>query len=185
MIAACPELPEESDLVPGVYEGGLKVWEASLDLVEHLVYLKGSSSRDAAGSGLFAQDEATAVTGRRRSVLEVSYVHRGRPVFSEEAVWATRLRCSTIVSVSACAVDGERVCDVLVLRGGKRAGKCKGEGIVLSCVRCRRLGAVLTSEAVVTGREMKHEQCAALVGLVALNQLRCDRHDCVRAQESE
>lgn len=72
--------------MPGVYEGGLKVWEASLDLVEHLVYLKGSSSRDAAGSGLFAQDEATAVTGRRRSVLEVSYVHRGRPMFSEEAV---------------------------------------------------------------------------------------------------
>lgn len=34
--AACPAAPEESDLVPGVYEGGLKVWEASLDLVQHL-----------------------------------------------------------------------------------------------------------------------------------------------------
>lgn len=31
--------PENSDLVPGVYEGGLKVWEASLDLVQHLLAL--------------------------------------------------------------------------------------------------------------------------------------------------
>ncbi|CAN0209859.1 unnamed protein product [Ascophyllum nodosum] len=34
---ACPAIPNESDLVQGVYEGGLKVWEASLDLVEYLV----------------------------------------------------------------------------------------------------------------------------------------------------
>lgn len=64
MGAAYPDLPEESDLVPGVYEGGLKVWEASLDLVEHLVCPRG-------GSGLFAQDGAIAATGRTKSVLEV------------------------------------------------------------------------------------------------------------------
>lgn len=33
--AAFPE-SEESDLVPGVYEGGMKLWEASIDLVEYL-----------------------------------------------------------------------------------------------------------------------------------------------------
>ena len=72
IIAACPDLPDESDLVPGVYEGGLKVWEASLDLVEYLVYPK-EGSGSCAGGGLFAQDEeAMAVdTGRRKSVLEV------------------------------------------------------------------------------------------------------------------
>lgn len=29
-------VPEGVDLVPGVYEGGLKVWESSVDLVRHL-----------------------------------------------------------------------------------------------------------------------------------------------------
>lgn len=83
MVAACPELPEESDLVPGVYEGGLKVWEASLDLVEHLVCPEGGgtggAAAAAAAAGMFARDEAMAATGRRKSVLEVSmyvYVHR-------------------------------------------------------------------------------------------------------------
>lgn len=52
--------------MPGVYEGGLKVWEASLDLVEHLVSPVG---------GLCAQNEATGVTGRRRNVLEVLYCY--------------------------------------------------------------------------------------------------------------
>ena len=33
-----------SDLVPGVYEGGLKTWECSLDLVEHLHELQCSSN---------------------------------------------------------------------------------------------------------------------------------------------
>lgn len=31
------EAIESSDLVPGVYEGGFKVWEGSIDLVNHLV----------------------------------------------------------------------------------------------------------------------------------------------------
>lgn len=34
-LAAFPA-SEESDLVPGVYEGGMKLWEASIDLVEYL-----------------------------------------------------------------------------------------------------------------------------------------------------
>ncbi|CAM9791234.1 unnamed protein product [Pylaiella littoralis] len=67
---ACPEAPQESDLVPGVYEGGLKVWEASLDLVDHLV----SSGGDGNG-GVFAEDEATVVTGRRKRVLELGCGH--------------------------------------------------------------------------------------------------------------
>lgn len=68
MAAACPDLPEESDLVPGVYEGGLKVWEASLDLVEYLVDSEGGSG---GGGGLFAGSEAAAMKGRRQCVLEV------------------------------------------------------------------------------------------------------------------
>lgn len=37
-------LDAPSDLVPGVYEGGLKTWECSLDLVEHLHNLQLSSN---------------------------------------------------------------------------------------------------------------------------------------------
>ena len=37
-------LDAPSDLVPGVYEGGLKTWECSLDLVEHLHELQCSSN---------------------------------------------------------------------------------------------------------------------------------------------
>lgn len=37
-------LDAPSDLVPGVYEGGLKTWECSLDLVEHLHELRCSSN---------------------------------------------------------------------------------------------------------------------------------------------
>jgi protein-histidine N-methyltransferase len=33
-------LDAPSDLVPGVYEGGLKTWECSLDLVDYLDSLK-------------------------------------------------------------------------------------------------------------------------------------------------
>ncbi|CAM9221117.1 unnamed protein product [Discosporangium mesarthrocarpum] len=29
--------PDDTDLLPGVYEGGMKVWEASIDLLEYLV----------------------------------------------------------------------------------------------------------------------------------------------------
>lgn len=39
-------LDAPSDLVPGVYEGGLKTWECSLDLVD---YLDGTASGDARG----------------------------------------------------------------------------------------------------------------------------------------
>lgn len=45
----------DSDLVPGVYEGGLKTWECSLDLVQVL------------------KKRATPVSGK--SVLEVSRIH--------------------------------------------------------------------------------------------------------------
>jgi len=37
-------LDAPSDLVPGVYEGGLKTWECSLDLVDYLDGLKDTSS---------------------------------------------------------------------------------------------------------------------------------------------
>ena len=37
-------LDAPSDLVPGVYEGGLKTWECSLDLVEYLHQLQSSSN---------------------------------------------------------------------------------------------------------------------------------------------
>lgn len=39
-------LDTPSDLVPGVYEGGLKTWECSLDLVD---YLDGIDSGDVRG----------------------------------------------------------------------------------------------------------------------------------------
>lgn len=37
-------LEAPSDLIPGVYEGGLKTWECSLDLVEYLHELQCSSN---------------------------------------------------------------------------------------------------------------------------------------------
>lgn len=68
--AACPDVPEESDLVPGLYEGGLKVWEASLDLVEHL--LSNSSSSPVGLDGGSGEDGSVGSgTGRPKSVLEV------------------------------------------------------------------------------------------------------------------
>lgn len=58
--------------MPGVYEGGLKVWEASLDLVEHLVCPNGAGGGGAGADGvLFAREEAMGVPGRRKRVLEV------------------------------------------------------------------------------------------------------------------
>jgi protein-histidine N-methyltransferase len=38
-------LDAPSDLVPGVYEGGLKTWECSLDLVDYLDGIKGGDVR--------------------------------------------------------------------------------------------------------------------------------------------
>ncbi|KAH9948000.1 hypothetical protein B0H21DRAFT_690826 [Amylocystis lapponica] len=49
-------LDAPSDLVPGVYEGGLKTWESSVDLVDHLHSIYGS-------------DRATSLRGKR--VLEL------------------------------------------------------------------------------------------------------------------
>lgn len=49
--------------MPGVYEGGMKIWEASLDLVEYLV----RSGMGAGGQG----SEARLETGMRKQVLEV------------------------------------------------------------------------------------------------------------------
>ena len=37
-------LDNPSDLVPGIYEGGLKTWECSLDLVVYLDSLKDASN---------------------------------------------------------------------------------------------------------------------------------------------
>ena len=38
-------LDAPSDLVPGVYEGGLKTWECSLDLVNYLDEIKDTEQR--------------------------------------------------------------------------------------------------------------------------------------------
>ena len=38
-----------SDLIPGVYEGGLKTWECSLDLVDYLESLQDPEYRDVRG----------------------------------------------------------------------------------------------------------------------------------------
>ena len=54
-------LDAPSDLVPGVYEGGLKTWECSLDLVEHLHDLQSSLS--------FAGKRVLEVRGFFASVL--------------------------------------------------------------------------------------------------------------------
>ncbi|CAM9632514.1 unnamed protein product [Ectocarpus sp. 8 AP-2014] len=71
---ACPDVPEESDLVPGLYEGGLKVWEASLDLVEHL--LSNSSSCPVGLDGGSGGDGSVGSgTGRPKSVLELGCGH--------------------------------------------------------------------------------------------------------------
>lgn len=51
---------EATDLVKGVYEGGLKTWECSLDLVDYL---------DTIGCGLTGDEEMV----RGKSVLEVSF----------------------------------------------------------------------------------------------------------------
>jgi protein-histidine N-methyltransferase len=44
-IQALEFLDATSDLVPGVYEGGLKTWECSLDLVDYLDSTNGGDIR--------------------------------------------------------------------------------------------------------------------------------------------
>lgn len=44
LASALDFLDTPSDLVPGIYEGGLKTWECSLDLVNYLEQLKGTPS---------------------------------------------------------------------------------------------------------------------------------------------
>lgn len=62
-------LDAPSDLVPGVYEGGLKTWECSLDLVEYLRELQCSSN-----FGGFS--------GKR--VLEVSFFCASQLIFGDQ-----------------------------------------------------------------------------------------------------
>jgi hypothetical protein len=38
--AVISALESHSDLIPGVYEGGLKTWECSIDLVQYLMHVK-------------------------------------------------------------------------------------------------------------------------------------------------
>ena len=64
-----------TDLVPGLYEGGLKTWEGGVDLVEVL-------SRRGRESG---GDKVVADWVRGGNVLEVSRKGLGRAVFREEA----------------------------------------------------------------------------------------------------
>src|ERR1700722_4301747 len=42
-----------SDLVPGIYEGGLKTWECSLDLVDYLDGIKDDQKFDIRGKRVF------------------------------------------------------------------------------------------------------------------------------------
>lgn len=58
---------EDTDLIKGVYEGGLKTWECSLDLVDCLDGM-GYGSR----SGEAEQGGAARDTVRGKSILEVS-----------------------------------------------------------------------------------------------------------------
>ena len=60
---------EATDLIPGVYEGGLKVWECSLDLCRHLA---GEMERLGEGSG--GADVAGALSGRGKT-LELGCGH--------------------------------------------------------------------------------------------------------------
>ena len=53
---------ENTDLVKGVYEGGLKTWECSLDLVDCL---------DGLGFGAESADQKEVIRGK--SILEVSF----------------------------------------------------------------------------------------------------------------
>lgn len=139
MVAACPDLPEESDLVPGVYEGGLKVWEASLDLVEYLTSEGGSGG----GGGLFAQNEAAAMTRRRQSVLEVGV---GDNVNNETmpavCCLLSLLSCATAAHAAA-ATAAHAVClkgacfDGGGGAGAKSSRRCvsRFHGLVRSCTR--------------------------------------------------
>lgn len=90
---ACPAAPADSDLVPGVYEGGLKVWEASIDLVEYLAAelsvicgideeaRGGNSSTGAGGDTTVVVGAAAAAAGarcgyhRQKRVLELGCGH--------------------------------------------------------------------------------------------------------------
>jgi len=50
-----------SDLVPGVYEGGLKTWECSLDLVDYLEGLQDPELRDVRGKRILELGCGTAI----------------------------------------------------------------------------------------------------------------------------
>lgn len=56
----------DSDLIPGVYEGGLKTWECSIDLV---------ASIDAHIAALEQQGSSAWEWLREKAVLEVSRTH--------------------------------------------------------------------------------------------------------------
>jgi protein-histidine N-methyltransferase len=54
-------LSAPSDLIPGVYEGGFRVWECSLDLVDYL-----------AGNGRTSGDVPLPAPSSRRKIIEAS-----------------------------------------------------------------------------------------------------------------
>ena len=59
-------MDEATDLVKGVYEGGLKTWECSIDLVDHLDSI-----------GYSSVDKLDVELIRGKSVLEVSHFSLG------------------------------------------------------------------------------------------------------------
>lgn len=59
-------LDAPSDLVPGVYEGGLKTWECSLDLVDYLDGLEDSNSAYFSGKHIL---EASHIYPHRSTLL--------------------------------------------------------------------------------------------------------------------
>ena len=64
-------LDNPSDLVPGVYEGGLKTWECSLDLVDYLDSLKDRSDFQ----GFYGRKVLEVIITHSLSCLEVEVFH--------------------------------------------------------------------------------------------------------------
>jgi hypothetical protein len=64
---------EKTDLIPGYYEGGLKVWECSIDLCNHLLDL--IVEHQPQGYGEKVQNDLSAALGARGSTLELGCGH--------------------------------------------------------------------------------------------------------------
>lgn len=82
-------IDEQSDLVKGVYEGGLKTWECASDLVEYLA--NGSASKRVIGSSTFEVSHSACCT---RSWFELVWCR-----------WAVAQRCRRATSSAGCCMS--------------------------------------------------------------------------------